>query len=673
VKLLLQTVLLSFSMIVATRSSGASIILNGRDAVVWLPSQRISGSVDGASIQFIMLHCNGSIYKIPVNADRTFTADLTLHDKINKIWASARIGSALVRSVTLNFTMGYHQLPVVEPFAVVSGNQVILNVKPVDLISRRAVKYVWTAAKGNPAACRLNNGNTSRATVNIPAARGAYYFNLTVINGKDSASYKTYVTRNNDQLKAYDINKDHAAWIDSAIVYQVTPNAFVENANYDDITKKLPELRSLGINTIWLQPIYQTKQKGQGYDITDYFNLRADLGTERQLANLVAVAKKLNLRVIFDFVPNHTSINHRYAQECIKYGKSSHYYNFYQHINDGKPYSSVYQKDQYGFISYFWKALVNLDYNNKEVQEWMLQASKYWLQKYDIDGYRFDAMWGINARNPEFTKRWANELKSIKPDLLLLEEEKISSTVKNNFDAAYDWAPDTSWVSKWSWQTHHDPSKSFTVFNSADTLKRAGLLRKALFSNNNGHAICFRFIENNDIPRFINTHTTAQTELAAALLFSLPGLPMIYNGQEIGIKLHPYSSKPIFKRDSTIRSADSLHLFTYYQQLIKLRLQHPALLSSSLAEVPLIKNDYMLAFHRWQGNEHFIVILNMRGLAANAEIDIKGLSGLNLAGASTATDVLTDENFEIHPGTNLNIKIPLGAYGIRWLLLKKKA
>ena len=73
-------------------------------------------------------------------------------------------------------------------------------------------------------------------------------------------------------------------------------------------------------------------------------------------------------------------------EDNIKYGTASHYYNFYQHETDGAPYSSYYKKDTLGFVTYFWGDLVNLNYNNDEVQRWMIEACKYWIKKFGIDG-----------------------------------------------------------------------------------------------------------------------------------------------------------------------------------------------------------------------------------------------------------------------------------------------
>jgi cyclomaltodextrinase len=379
------------------------------------------------------------------------------------------------------------------------------------------------------------------------------------------------------------------------------------------------------------------------------------------------------MRVLFDFVPNHTAISHPYAQDCVKYGHNSHYYNFYQHSNDGKPYSSYYNKGANGLISYFWKGLVNLDYDNAEVQRWMIEAIKYWLIKYDLDGYRFDSMWGVNARTPQFSKKLNTELKSIKPDLLLLAEEKPSDNIlyNNGFEAAYDWTRDTAWVSQWSWQVNYNPKKSLTIFNSAELSQRSVLLHNAIFQNTtSGRRL--RFIENNDVPRDIAAHTPEQTRMAAALVFALPGIPLVYNGQEIGCKSLPYSARTIFTADRTIQQSDSLGLFLFYKKIIRLHLQYPALIASSINETPLLKSPNMLAFHRWKDNQHLIVIINLDSTPAKASLVYDKNMKQYLQGATSLHDLLTDTVFAIDTNNVLTMQIPMEGYGIRWLLVESK-
>jgi glycosidase len=669
-KLFLRAVLLLCLVLTGGQIYAASIILNGRDAVVWLPAQKITGKVSGLLTRKVTVYCNNAPYKTDVSSDGNFTAAIALKSRQNIIWAVVKNGNKIIRTCRLNLIMGYQPLPDVQPVAKVYNSKILLSVVTIDDPLKKSYKYFWSPEKSNPANCVIANWTTKTASVTIPLINGKYYFDLLVVSGKDSARFKTYIIRSNDQLHGYDTNKDHAAWLDSAIIYEITPGSFVSKGTYDDITNKLPEIRGEGINTIWLQPVYKTSRRGQGYDVTDYFNLRDDFGTGEQLKKLIGTAKKLNMRVLFDFVPNHTSINHPYAQDCIQNGKNSHYYNFYQHVNDGNRYSSFYKKDSSGFYAYFWNNLVNLDYNNKEVQQWIIQATKYWIKKYDIDGYRFDAIWGLNARSPSFSRRLATELKSIKPDILLLGEDKPYKIQNDGFDAAYDWTTDTAWVSQWAWQTKYNARKSLTIFNLPDTLKRCSLLRKVLFNNQDGAITTLKFMENNDVPRFIASHDLAMTKLAAGLLFSLPGLPMLYNGQEVGCKLHPYSNKPVFDRSHTIQSVDSLHLLSYYKTLIRLRLAHPALSSTKMNEAPVADDRYLLAINRWKADEHFIIVFNLGSSPENAVITVN--SGIKLAasgGFTYAVDLLTDTRFEINQN-HLKVQVPVDGYGIRWLLLK---
>lgn len=452
-------------------------------------------------------------------------------------------------------------------------------------------------------------------------------------------------------------------WMKQAIIYGIKPSGFTENGKYDDITAKLDDLKDLGINTIWLQPVFKTGRGGQGYDITDYFSLRDDCGTKEQLKNLVDSAHKLKIRVLFDFVPNHTSLDHPYAKDIIQKGKASRYYDYYQHENDGAPYSSYYHKDEHGFVYYFWKNLVNLNYNNDSVKKMITDACIYWIKELDIDGYRFDAVWAVNARSPQFFTSLSTTLKSIKPDVLMLAEDKGSdpNVFKLGFDAAYDWTADTSWVSHWPWQYEHRERENHTIFNHPDTGKRYSLIRTAIFDRNKHPDKILRFMENNDLPRFVHTHTPEQTKMAAAILFALPGIPLVYNGQETGVTAHPYSKRPIFTSGSSIRSQDSLGLFDYYKTLINKRLQSPALTTANMEEIRLTDTGAVIAFHRWLGNEHMVVVFNPYPSARNAVINDKRFGRLQ--------DVLNNQLFEKRKG---KVIVHMPAYSTRWLYQKNQ-
>ncbi|MDP4197784.1 MAG: alpha-amylase family glycosyl hydrolase, partial [Bacteroidota bacterium] len=433
-------------------------------------------------------------------------------------------------------------------------------------------------------------------------------------------------------IKPFNIKADHASWIDRAIIYEVTPYNFVYQGQFNNITQKLPDLIQLGITTLWIQPIYRTHGGGQGYDVTDYFSVRSDLGSEADLRTLIKTAKSLGLRVIFDFVANHTSIYHPYAQHSKQFGKSSHYWTYYQRQKSpgNVPYSQYENSADGLFYNYFWDELPNLNYDNPEVQKWITEAAKYWINKYDIDGYRFDAIWGVNARNPEFTRQLRLALKRIKPEILMLAEDKAPWPIvfDERFDMAFDWTETQGWVSQWVWQAAYDApgvDANRTIFNTTNESNRAAAMRASLTNNGKGYppnAKILRFLENNDTQHFIRHHGIERTKMAAALEFSLNGVPLIYNGQETGINIgHPYSTGGIFFSDQTIPSQDK-GMFQYYRRLIQLRKAVPALYSNNFEETPVSSSGSVFAYRRWTNNQNVFTVANMGASSVTAILSI---------------------------------------------------
>ncbi len=654
-----------------SRAFAADIALNQSDAVAWLPQQTISGNVNGLNVKYVTVYHNHSSFTVPAKNDM-FAFTVTLFPGKNNIRVSVTKGKQLIMSPPLTLTLGYRPLPVVKPYALITGDIISLGANIITNPYGKSLRFIWMPGKTNPAQCKIMAKKGSNATAKIPGTNGTYYFKVIVVAGQDSALFETCVIRKNKQLLSFDIERDHATWIDSAVIYEITPAHFTPNSTYNSIAAKLPELKRLGINTIWLQPVYKTKHGGQGYDVTDYFGLKEDFGDEQQLKHLIDLAKSLQMHVLFDFVINHTSIYHSYAQDVAAKGPASHYYSFYQHSRDSAKYHQHYKLHPNGFVTYFWDDLVNLDYNNIEVQQWIIEACKYWVANYDIDGYRFDAAWAVDARAPAFCKRLQVELKSLKPSLFLLAEDKPYTDDAGNhgFDASYDWTADTAWVSQWSWQ-HVYAGANNTVFNTDTVFKRGSLLKQALFKHTSTNNILLRFTENNDLPRFVQNHSLQQAKMAAALVFALPGVPLIYNGQEIAARTHPYNSKPIFKDGLPIQSLDSNGIFNYYQALIQLRLSHTALLGKSMAEANATGNN-IVAFTRDNEDEHFVIVLNLDSAGRQTTIDVgKTLSSYNTGHRHIFTDVLSGDKFLLEmPGGKTIVGMP--GFSVRWLLLDKE-
>ena len=193
------------------------------------------------------------------------------------------------------------------------------------------------------------------------------------------------------------------------IIYQIYPKSFKDSngdgiGDLKGITAKLKYLKQLGINTIWLNPIYVSPQIDNGYDVADYYQIDEKLGTMADFDELVAKAHALGLDIILDFVMNHTSDQHPWFQAALK-DKDSEFRNCYlwhQGKNGGPPNNwgsffggSVWQKDPLDSNNYYFhlfaKEMPDLNWAEPKVQVEMLKIAKFWLE-HGVDGFRLEAI-----------------------------------------------------------------------------------------------------------------------------------------------------------------------------------------------------------------------------------------------------------------------------------------
>jgi cyclomaltodextrinase / maltogenic alpha-amylase / neopullulanase len=301
---------------------------------------------------------------------------------------------------------------------------------------------------------------------------------------------------------------------------------------------------------------------------------------------LIAGAHARRMRVILDFVPNHLSDQHPYFQDVTRRGRSSPYFDFFARSSSGS------------ISTYFnWQTLKNLNYDNEDVRRFMLEAFSHWVRDFDVDGLRVDAAWGPRERALDLWLPLSRELKRIKPDLLLLAEASAKDPyyMRNGFDAAYDW---TEKLGVWAWEAAFQRKHSIAL-----------ALRKALtIEATERKQLVFRFINNNDTgARFITRHGVPLTRVAAAMLLTLPGLPGLYTGDEVGAAFEPY------KDAGPINWEDRYALWPWYAQLLSLRRSLPALRSRAFDILDLEPPDKVLAYVRLDESgqrDHVLVLLN---------------------------------------------------------------
>jgi cyclomaltodextrinase / maltogenic alpha-amylase / neopullulanase len=312
------------------------------------------------------------------------------------------------------------------------------------------------------------------------------------------------------------------------------------------VQARLPYLRSLGVTTIWLSPIFEHAMHDFGYAVTDFMKIDPEHGTDTDLRILVAAAHRLGLRILVDFAPNHTSDHHPLYRDVQARGSESPYAGYYATGRDG------------GHTHYFsWDNLINLNYADPGVRQLVVGAMRYWLTEYDVDGYRMDAAWGIRQRTPSFWPACVQSLRAAKPDVFLLAEASALDPYyrQAGFDSAYDWTNHLG-VGAWSHSFDDDPAR----------LTRDLTYHLARSAHD---STVFRFLNNNDTgPRFISVHGAERYRLAAALLLTLPGTPCLFMGDEVGLEFSPY------RQHGVVSWVENPDLWEFHRRLIELRTLH---------------------------------------------------------------------------------------------------
>lgn len=442
--------------------------------------------------------------------------------------------------------------------------------------------FEWRARPGNPAPLEGLPARGQQVILPLPPRDGEYYVTLRVTDAAGRSDESTALFKiAGGRARAVDLQDERPAWVERAVVYGVAP-FFFGPRRLPDVTARLDELVALGVDTLWLSPITAATEGDFGYAVTDYFRLRADFGSEADLRALIGAAHARGLRVIMDFVPNHVASEHRYFRDAEARGVESPYFSFFDRAAGSEA------------AHYFdWDHLINLNFDHPEVRRWVIEAFAYWVREFDVDGFRADVAWGPRQRAPEFWTAWRDELRRIKPDLLLLAEASVRDPFYGDqgFDAAYDW---TEALGEWAWR------------DAFDSERTAALLRTAIAASQEAaqEALVFRFLDNNDTgARFIERYGPQRARLAAVLLLTLPGLPMIYTGQEVGARFEPYDEGPVLAWD------DPHGLREWYRRLIRLRAAHASLRGRDLELLDLAPADRLLAYLR-PGSPNVLVLLN---------------------------------------------------------------
>jgi cyclomaltodextrinase len=468
-----------------------------------------------------------------------------------------------------------------------------------------------------------------------PSEEGEYYVALEVIDeeGRSDTSVVYFVVEGG-RARAVNMMTEHPSWIDNAVIY--APISILwGNGGPRAVQRKLPYLKKLGVDALWLWPPATERAFGEQYAITDYFKLDPSWGPMPAFKELVDEAHRLGFHVLVDFVPNHMSDQSPYFKDAERAGEASRYWDFF----DRKPNGA--------HTHYFdWTNLPNLNYDNPEVRRMVMEAMSYWVRDLDIDGFRVDVAWGVKRRRPEFWLEWRRELKRINPDLMLIAEATAIEPYyfTHGFDVGYDW---TDSPGQWAWGS---------VFDFPE--ETGALLAPALTNQDKGYhrdAIVMRFLNNNDTGiRFVDQHGPKLTRVAATLQFTVPGIPEMFAGDEIGASYEPYSNL------TPIPWQDRYGLRPFYETLIDLKHNTPALNSREMEILTTNLNSVLAYVRPGVGTTSPVLVLLNFGSSGRVQIERSpALDQVLAAFGGSLRDVLSGKTVALP--TSGRVTLPMAA------------
>ncbi len=396
-------------------------------------------------------------------------------------------------------------------------------------------------------------------------------------------------------------------WYDQAIIYQIYPKSFQDSNNdgigdLNGIRKRIPYLKELGINAVWLNPIFVSPQVDNGYDVSNYFAIDPKMGTMEDMDNLIKEMHEAGIHVIMDFVLNHTSDQHPWFQDAIKNPESIYRdYYIFAGENNQRPNNwgsffggSVWEKDPAGtgqfYFHLFDKRMPDLNWKNPEVRHAMIEIAKYWLEK-GIDGLRLDAFihiakadlrqnFPVNSKDEEpviaepffanlpqvqkWMRPFCEEIKQDYPDALLLGEAAsanvnlaVDYTNKDNhlMDSVITFRYFTEDQSKIdpSFLNNYQPKPlDWVKFKQNQTIWQqtlSGISKPTLYWNNHDMARLATRIAKND----------TQARSLAMLMYLQCGIPIIYYGEELGMRNLQFENVNDFQDDTVkefVKSAE---------------------------------------------------------------------------------------------------------------------
>lgn len=413
----------------------------------------------------------------------------------------------------------------------------------------------------------------------------------------------------------YFMQQAQKEWIGSTNIYEVNLRQYTREGSFTAFSKHLPRLKSMGVETLWFMPVTPISQQGKKgslgsyYACSEYTSVNPEFGSLEDFKNLVSRSHDLGFRVIIDWVANHTGWDHVWTRSNPEW----------------------YEKDP--ATGNFKKAsgmddIIELDFTNRDMRKAMTEALKFWVEETGIDGFRCDLAFWVDE---DFWLEAIPEVNRIRPLFWLAEMDPLEHPgYMRVFDAAYAW--------KWM-------HRSFDWYQQKLPLQE---LKGVLEQYRQAPGYQAWFTSNHDENSWNGTEYEKYGDAALPLAvhsITWPGIPLIYNGQEIPLK----KRLEFFEKDIMEWPVQPA-LEQFYCKLLTLKKNHPALhAGAEVYELPVSAPGQVLAYKRKSGDAEVMVFLNLSQAPVDFELQAIWIDG-------RFRELFSGEEMIMHTGLRMYMK-----------------
>ncbi|HKI78050.1 MAG TPA: alpha-amylase family glycosyl hydrolase [Ignavibacteriaceae bacterium] len=388
----------------------------------------------------------------------------------------------------------------------------------------------------------------------------------------------------------------HPDWAKNATIYEVNIRQYTPEGTFKAFQKHLHQLKDMGVDILWLMPINpigklnRKGSLGSYYSISDYNKVNPEFGTLNDFKSLVNEAHKLGLKVIVDWVANHTSWDNVWTKTHPEYYKTDNSGNFVSPVKD-------------------WTDVIGLNFNNPKLWIAMENSMEYWIKECDIDGYRCDVAGMVQMPFWNFVRK---ELDKIKPVFMLAEAEGTQFH-KHAFDMTYAWE-------------FHNITKE--IYAGKQTVKDLDNYFNKDDNNYNSDAYRMDFTSNHDENSWkesVFERYGDAVKTFAVLCGVVKGMPLVYSGQEAGMD----KSLRFFDKDTIEWKKSDLR--EIYTKLNHLKMRNKALWNGNaggkMNRLQTSDDTNVFAFEREKDGNKIIAIFNLSKNEEDININSEKLAG----------------------------------------------